>query len=96
MSPIGGNPGRFIAVVALMHAAVVPPPSRNEPSLTPTLPTHPFRKIPAHGGAMVSNTPFSVWQAGAGSMIELMKFDMGGSACTLGAAKVKKQAKTRE
>lgn len=27
-------------------------------------------------------------QAGAGSMIELMKFDMGGSACTLGAAKV--------
>lgn len=29
-----------------------------------------------------------LWQAGAGSMIELMKFDMGGSACTLGAAKV--------
>ncbi|CAN0525932.1 unnamed protein product [Scytosiphon promiscuus] len=29
-----------------------------------------------------------VWQAGKGSMIELMKFDMGGSGCTLGAAKV--------
>ena len=30
------------------------------------------------------------WQAGKGSMIELMKFDMGGSGCTLGAAKVLK------
>lgn len=29
-----------------------------------------------------------IGQAGAGSMIELMKFDMGGSGCTLGAAKV--------
>ncbi|CAM9931464.1 unnamed protein product, partial [Hapterophycus canaliculatus] len=32
-------------------------------------------------------------QAGAGSLIELMKFDMGGSACTLGAAKAIAQLK---
>eukprot|EP00903_Cladosiphon_okamuranus_P013572 g12642.t1 len=32
-------------------------------------------------------------KAGAGSMIELMKFDMGGSACTLGAAKAIAQLK---
>lgn len=34
-------------------------------------------------------------KAGAGSMIELMKFDMGGSGCTLGAAKAIGQMKPK-
>eukprot|EP00960_Hanusia_phi_P074002 768135-Hanusia_phi.AAC.2 len=33
-------------------------------------------------------------KAGPGSMIELMKFDMGGSAATLGCAKVSQHAKS--
>ncbi|CAM9502920.1 unnamed protein product [Ascophyllum nodosum] len=45
------------------------------------------RKVALVGKGLTFDSGGYNIKAGAGSMIELMKFDMGGSACTLGAAK---------
>ncbi|CAM9663960.1 unnamed protein product [Pylaiella littoralis] len=78
------------AYMGVAQGAVFPPKFIHltyKPSGTPK------KKVALIGKGLTFDSGGYNIKAGAGSMIELMKFDMGGSACTLGAAKAVAQLK---
>eukprot|EP00752_Nemacystus_decipiens_P009097 g8122.t1 len=78
------------AYMGVAQGAVFPPKFIHltyKPSGTPK------KKVALIGKGLTFDSGGYNIKAGAGSMIELMKFDMGGSACTLGAAKAIGQLK---
>ncbi len=70
----------LLSVFKQHHHASPPPP----PTPTP----QPQPQIGIVGKGLTFDSGGYNLKAGAGSMIELMKFDMGGSAATLGAARI--------
>ncbi|CAM9937203.1 unnamed protein product [Scytosiphon promiscuus] len=78
------------AYMGVAQGAVFPPKFIHltyKPSGTPK------KKVALIGKGLTFDSGGYNIKAGAGSLIELMKFDMGGSACTLGAAKAIAQLK---